>query len=83
MTTLVNLTATKIDRDWSEGRKAVTAIHHEISPGVFIHVGLGAQGLQVFHNDRRVGIPLAELVKLVRAHDPLIGAQDASAKPVT
>lgn len=74
MKTLINLSASATESDWSDSRKSVAAIHHELSPGVFVHVGLGASGLQVFHGQKAVGIPLDEIMKLVRIHEPLIGS---------
>lgn len=83
MNTLKNLTAVATQSDWSDSRKSVVAIHHEVSTGVFIHIGLGPSGLQVYHGPRAIGIPLDEIVKLIRHHDPLIGSQDAPLKPAT
>lgn len=79
MKTLVKLTAVLTESDWSDNPRATAAVHHEISPGVFIHLGFGPAGLQILHDKKSVGIPLDELVKLARAHEPAIGAVPAPA----
>ena len=76
MKTLVNLTAILTETQWPDPqRSALAALHHELSPGLFIHIGLGSAGLQIYQNaERAVAIPLEELVKLARAHETRLGA---------
>jgi len=74
MRTLVKLSAVLTESDWREDHRTIAALHHEITPGVFIHVGLGPAGLQIFDGRQHVAIPLDDLVTLARAHAPLLGA---------
>ena len=78
MKTLVKLSAVLTEAELPAHHRALYAIHHEISPGVFIHVGLGQAGLQIVHGERAVHLPLDELVKLARHHEPHIGAAPAT-----
>lgn len=83
MRTLSNLTGIMIEKDWSDSKKAVVALHHELSPGIFVHVGLGPAGLLVMHGEKAVGFPLDELVGLARKVEPSIGSHTpALASPV-
>lgn len=67
MTTLHELKAGLADAAgrWEEPRGILESLHHEVQPGVFIHVGLGTAGLTIRRNADRVGIPLGELLILV------------------
>lgn len=86
MKTLVNLTAVATDSTWADSRRSMVAVHHEITPGVFVHVGLGAAGLQVYHGEKAVGMPLEEIIKLARKYEPGIGVEapalQSPAKPI-
>lgn len=83
MKTLNDLMATAGEAVWTERRGIVTTIHHEVRPGLFVHVGLGPAGLVIRRDkDMSVGIPLDELVKLAATHLPDLGGALAEAAPV-
>lgn len=73
MKTLVNLSAVLTESQWPDSPRAISALHHELSPGVFVHLGLGPAGLQIFDARGAVAIPLDDLMKLARRHEPVIG----------
>lgn len=81
MKQLFNLTAKSIDEAWQEPRGVAAALHHELKEGVFLHVTLGTAGLVVRHGEEQVGIPLDEIISLVRAHNPKIGVPDPTPAP--
>ncbi len=81
MKQLFNLTAKSIDEAWQEPRGVAAAVHHEHITGVFLHVTLGTAGVVVRHGEEQVGIPLDEIIRLVRAHNPKIGVPDPAPAP--
>ena len=70
---------------WNEPRGILESLHHEVRPGVFIHVGLGTAGLTMRKGGDSVGIPLGELVRLAfpepRPASPTAASPTATSKP--
>jgi hypothetical protein len=66
-------TAVATDSQWDERLGVMQAIHHEASPGHFVHVTLGGAGLAILHGDAAVAIPLAELLRIAALHEPSLG----------
>lgn len=81
MKTLVKLSAILTVAPASAPRPATIALHHEVAPGTFLHVGLGPGGLLIFRGDLAVAVPLDELVKLALNHEPALGAMAVVSPP--
>ena len=81
MKTLVKLSAVIIDSDWTDAPRARSALHHEVAPGVFVHIGLGPAGLLIFRDKKQIAIPLEAIMELVYQHEPMIGAIEEPAPP--
>lgn len=76
------LTSASRNAEWQEPRGVINGVHHELQPGVFLHITLGAAGVVIRHDKEQVGIPLEELVKLARVHNPKIGQVEPAPVPV-
>ena len=46
------------------------AVHHEVAPGCFLHIFLGAGGLRIFNGTDAVLVPLAVLVEVAQVVEP-------------
>jgi hypothetical protein len=64
---IIRLSGTVAPAADGEFRRSATLLHHEFSPGEFVHVGLGATGLQFVFPDEIIAVSLDELMKLARA----------------
>lgn len=65
-------TAQPSEREFGVRSGAVSSVHAEISPGVFVHVSLSQDGLLFRQAQSKIAVPLAELLALAAS----------SAKPV-
>lgn len=70
MRKLIQLKAKAVQAGQEEFRRCASLVHHEVAPGVFCHIGLGATGLQLICGEAIVGVGLDELVKLARIAAP-------------
>lgn len=79
---ILKLDQTSLDpaATFTERRGALQAIHHELAPGQFLHITLGAAGVQIFSGSAAVAIPLAELVRVATEHEPALAEKKAPAK---
>lgn len=64
---IIQLSGTVASAADGEFRRSATLVHHEFAPGEFVHVGLGATGLQFVFPDEIVGVALDDLLKLAKA----------------
>ncbi len=55
---------------WNDPRGVKTSVHHELAPGCFLHIDLGAGALVVRHGQSGIVIPIEQLVTLAQTHDP-------------
>lgn len=73
MRKITNLQGTVTTAAEDEFRRTPTAVHHEFAPGQFVHIGLGATGLQVVFPKTIVAVSLDEIVKLAQTALPTEG----------
>jgi hypothetical protein len=81
MIILTTLTGAAAPGPWFEPRGVMTTVHHEVAPGCFIFITLGAAGLVLSNGTEAVGIPLESLVSLAQHHEPALRPQVSDLAP--
>lgn len=70
MMVIRNLVGQATEAPWTEPRGVLQSVHHEVAPGCFLFLTLGAGGLVVSNGTESVGVPLSDLVALAQQHQP-------------
>ena len=74
MKTAINLTAEIAETPFDAGQGQRATVHYEVTPGGFISIGLGADGLVIHQSSVGIGIPLKELAELAGRLEPRLAA---------
>ena len=70
MKTAINLTAEIAEAPFTAPQGQRATVHFEITPGGFISLGLGADGLVIHQAGIGIGIPLKDLAELAGRLEP-------------
>ena len=74
MKTAINLTAEIAEAPFTAPQGQRATVHYEVTPGGFISIGLGADGLVIHQAGVGVGIPLKDLAELAGRLEPKLAA---------
>ena len=74
MKTAINLTAEIAEAPFTAPHGHRATVHYEITPGGFIFLGLGEDGLVIHQGGIGIGISLTELAELAGRLEPKLAA---------
>ena len=74
MKTAIHLTAEIVEAPFTAPNGQRDSVHYEATPGGFISLGLGADGLVIHQSGVGIGIPLKELAELAGRLEPKLAA---------
>lgn len=74
ITLLQNLKASTApsEKDFGIRAGAVSSVHAEIAPGVFVHVSLSQDGLMFRQGESKIGVPMVELLALAASCEKIV-----------